>query len=136
MRIMVVLFVMLALGGCASAPPKLHDPVVLGAGESSVVGPDDLELTLRYISEESGCVTATDCSTMLFHGSVAAKLGGGPAHLIQAQAVLRPGQHLRLDCDGYEFALTDVRRNDRNQLRATFIAIGRSVSPDKDSQDK
>jgi hypothetical protein len=122
---------LILLAGCASAPPRLNEPVVLKAGETRAVGSDGFGITLRHISEDSGCLSSTDCSTMIFNGSIVASLGDRN-HLIQAGAVLRPGQWLKLDFDGYEFALTDVRRNERNQLQATFIVLGRSGEPDKD----
>lgn len=110
---------LVALGGCAANPPRADQPVEIRVGESRTVGPDGLELTLRYVSEDSGCLSAKDCSTKLFHGSIGARKGD-KSDLIQAQAILQAGHVLTLDLDDYKFLLTDIRRDRQNRYTATF----------------
>jgi hypothetical protein len=123
-KIALLVFVLL-LAACASSPPRLNQPFVLHAGETMRVEPDGFEITLRSVADDSGCFSPTDCSTMVFIGSIAVRLGD-KTNLIQAGSILKTGSVLKLDLDGYAFHLTDVRRNARNQLEVTFIVLGRS----------
>lgn len=122
----VALFV---LGGCAAHPPRNDQPVEIRVGESKTVGPDGLELTLRYVSDDSGCLSAKDCSTKLFHGSIGARKGD-KSDLIQAQAILQAGHVLTLNLDGYTFLLTDIRRDRQNRYAATFVVPDAAAASD------
>ena len=108
------------LSACTTAPLRLNQPVVLHAGETKAVGPDGLEVTLRSISDDSGCLSSSDCSKMMFEGSIAVRKGD-KSDLIQARAIMTPGSALKMDLYGYAFAMTDVRRDKRNHLQATFL---------------
>jgi len=112
-----------AMAGCASAPQRVDHSVVIHVGETKPVGPDGLQVTLRSASADSGCLSPTDCSTMMFSGSIAVRKGD-KNDLIQAQSIMQPGQALTLDLDGYKFQMTDIRRDSRNQLQATFVVPG------------
>lgn len=125
-RLAVALFV---LGGCAANPPRGNQPVEIPVGESRIVGPDGLEVTLRFVSEDSGCLSAKDCSTKLFHGSIGVHKGD-KSDLIQAQAILQAGQALTLKLDGYTFLLTDIRRDRQNRHAATFVVPDAAAVPD------
>ncbi len=125
-RLAVALFV---LGGCAANPPRGNQPVEIPVGESRIVGPDGLEVTLRFVSEDSGCLSAKDCSTKLFHGSIGVHKGD-KSDLIQAQAILQAGQALTLKLDGYTFLLTDIRRARQNRYAATFVVPDAAAVPD------
>lgn len=114
----------LLLAACVSSPPRLNQPYTLRAGETLRMAPEGFELTLRSVAEDSGCFSPTDCSTMLFNGSIAARLGD-KTKLVQAGAILKAGAVLKLDLDGYAFLLTGVRRGAGNQLEATFVVLGR-----------
>ncbi len=114
-----------SLGACAIQPARLDQPFTLKVGETRRVGPDGLEVTLRSVSADSGCVAPKDCSTMLFNGSVAMRMGE-KSDLAQIQAVLRPGAGVALDLDGYRFFLTGIRRTARGEFEASFIATGRA----------
>jgi FKBP-type peptidyl-prolyl cis-trans isomerase len=119
-NILPLAFALIALGGCATSLPRVDQPVQIRAGETKAVGPDGLEVTLRFLSEDSGCLSPTDCSKMLFHGSIGVRKGD-QSDLIQAQAIMQPGHVLRLDLHGYKFQLTDIRRDKQNRLTATFV---------------
>ena len=124
MKAAAVLTFALALAvGCASAPPRLNETVVLRVGEPRQIGPDGFELTLRSVTDDSGCLSPTDCSTMLFNGTIVARMGD-KSKLSKAQAIMKPGQALTLDLDGYRFQLTGIRRNSSNQFEATFVVLG------------
>jgi hypothetical protein len=121
---LATLLVTLLLGACAAMPARLGEPVLLLPGETQQVGTEGFEITLRSVADDSGCFSPTDCSTMIFNGSLAVRLAE-KSRLMQIQAVIRPGQPLRLDLDGYEFDLTDIRRDARNRFQATITVRGR-----------
>jgi FKBP-type peptidyl-prolyl cis-trans isomerase len=108
------------LWGCTANPPRTDQPVDIRVGESKTVGPDGLELTLRNVFDDSGCLSAKDCSTKLFHSSIGVRKGD-KSDLIQAQAILQTGHVLTLNLDGYLFQLTDIRRDKQNRYTATFV---------------
>jgi len=115
------------IAGCAAAPLRLNEPITLMPGETKQVGPDGFEITLRSVSEDSGCYFPSDCSTMIFHGSIAVRLGE-KKNLIQVGTVMRAGQVVPLDIDGYQFQLTGLKPVGQ-KLEATFVILG----PKKDS---
>ncbi len=117
----ILLFI---LAGCATSPPlRLNEPVYLRPGETEKVGPDGFEITLRSVSEDSGCLSPTDCSTMIFRGSIAARLGE-KSKVIKTGAIMKPGQVVPLDIDGYKFQLTGIKQTGPNQIQAIFIVLG------------
>ena len=123
MKKVAAILALIVLGGCAPRPLRLNEPVVLRAGETKQVGPDSFEITLRSVSDDSGCLSATDCSTMTFRGSIGVRLGD-KSKLIQTGAIMKPGQVVPLEIEGYEFQLTGIQRSGRDQVRATFIVLG------------
>lgn len=125
------------LGGCAQSPARVNQPVEIRVGETRAVGPDGLALTLRSVSDDSGCLSATDCSKALFNGSIAARKGE-QSDLIQAQAILQQDQGLTFDFHGYKFLLTGVRRDKQNRATATFVvpeAMHSYVIPERKDGD-
>lgn len=111
------------LGGCASRPLGLNEQIALKEGETQQVGPDGFQITLRSLSEASGCLSPDDCSTMLFEGTIVARLGER-SMLNQVHAGLKPGQVVSLDIDGYAFQLTGVRHDKNNRVQALFVVLG------------
>jgi hypothetical protein len=118
---MLILFV---LGGCASHPLGLNEQIVLNEGDTKQVGPDGFEITLRSLSDASGCLSPDDCSTMMFDGTIVARLGE-KSMLNQVQVGMKPGQVVSLDIDGYLFQLTGVRHGVSNKVQAIFIVLGK-----------
>ena len=106
--------------GCATTPPRLNEPFTRSAGETRQIGPDGFEVTLRSIDDDSGCFSANDCSTMIFHGSLGVRWGA-KSELMLVQAVIRPHQPLSLNLDGYAFDMTDVRRNREGRFDVTLV---------------
>jgi hypothetical protein len=123
MKKSVVILILLMLGGCASRPLHLNEPVFLKVGETKQVGPDGFEIMLRSVSEDSGCLSPTDCSTMIFQGSIVVRMGDR-SKVIETRAIMKPGQVVPLDLDGYEFRLTGVQRGAQNRIQAIFIVLG------------
>ena len=124
-RTALVALVLILATACATGPARLDEPIVLGVGETREAGPDGFAITLRSVADDSGCVTSSDCSTMIFNGSIVA-LANGKNHLMQISAVLRPGSAVKLDADGYPFELREVQRDGANRFRVTFVVHGRA----------
>ena len=123
MRKIITVLILLVLGGCASRPLGLNEQIVLIEGETKQVGPDGFEITLRSLSDASGCLSPDDCSTMIFDGTIVAKLGE-KSMLNQVQAGMKPGQVVSLDVDGYVFQLAGVRHGPNKKVQAIFIVLG------------
>ena len=117
------ILILVALVGCATPPLRLNEPIYLRPGETKRVGPDGFEITLRSVSEDTGCLSLTDCSTMIFRGSIAVRLGD-KSKLIKTGAIMKPGEVVRLEIDGYEFRLTGIKQPGPNQIQAIFIVLG------------
>ena len=87
------------------------------------MGSDGFEITLRSVSEDSGCLSTTDCSTMIFRGSVGVRLGD-KSKVIKTGAIMKPGQVVPLEIDGYKFHLTGIKQTAPNQIQAIFVVLG------------
>ena len=123
MNILAALLMLVTLGGCASRPLGLNEQIALHEGETRQVGPDGFQITLRSLSDASGCLSPDDCSTMLFDGTIVVRLGGRSV-LNEVNAGLQPGQVVSLDIDGYAFQLTGVRHGADNRVQALFVVLG------------
>ncbi|HEY4561415.1 MAG TPA: hypothetical protein VIJ36_00460, partial [Thermoanaerobaculia bacterium] len=75
----VLLVLALVAGGRARAqePVKaeLDAPFALAAGETARLGSEDFEVTLRSMSDDSGCDDPKDCSSILFKGTLLTRHG-------------------------------------------------------------
>ncbi len=123
MKKIVALILLFILAGCATSPPlRLNEPVYLRPGETKKVGPDGFEITLRSLSEDSGCLSPTDCSTMIFRGSIGVRLGD-KSKVIKTGAIMKPGQVVPLEINGYKFQLTGIKQTGP-KIEAIFIVLG------------
>jgi hypothetical protein len=95
------------LAGTPSRSLALGSPVTLRVGETARVGPEGFEVTLRSMSEHSGCFSPTDCSYMIFDGTLALMLRDN-GHLAQIQADLHPGSPVSVEFGGYEVKIVSV----------------------------
>ncbi len=125
MKKVAAIILLFILAGCAtSSPLRLNEPIYLRPGETKKVGPDGFEITLRSLSEGSGCLSPKDCSTMIFRGSISVRLGD-KTKLINTGAIMKPGQIVPLEIDGYKFQLTGIKQTGPDQIEAIFIVLGR-----------
>lgn len=124
MKKFATVILLVALGGCAALPLGLNQQIFLREGQTKQVGPDGFEITLRSLSDDSGCLSPGDCSTMLFDGTVVARLGE-KSTMTRIQASLRAGQVVPLDIDGYAFQLTGVQQGVNDSVQAVFIVLGK-----------
>jgi hypothetical protein len=111
----MLLFTLLAAGSAAHAerpetiPAQLDTPFTLAVGETASVAPDGFEVTLRTLSEESGCLDIKDCAVMLFRGTLTMLLDPR-RQLANVDQRLARGFPATVDFAGYRVELTDVRR--------------------------
>jgi hypothetical protein len=112
------------LVGCASAPIRDTDPVAIRQGETKKVGADGLELTVRWLSEDSGSVDKD--GWIQFTGSIDAKKGKD-SHAIEGNAALKPGDPIWMRLYDYWFDLIDIRRDSGNRLEAVFRVPGHGL---------
>ena len=126
MKKITTLTLLAALAGCASQPLGLNQQIALHVGETKRVGPDGFEITLRSVSDASGCISTTDCSIMVFDGTILAQLGE-KSELTRVQASIRQGQAVSLDLGDYSYQLIGVRHDD-NRLQALFIVRGQTAT--------
>lgn len=123
----VLLAIALAARAGAEGPPAikaaLEAPFTISVGETARVEPEGLEVTLRSVSDDSGCVEPDDCSEMLFKGTLVTRLEE-KREMAQIMAFFAPGSPYRMDFAGYEIQLTDLRRADaKGPLLATFKVV-------------
>lgn len=125
MKKYAIVILLLVLGGCAPLPLGLNQQIFLNEGETKQVGPDGFQITLRYLSDNSGCLSPSNCSTMIFDGTIVARLGE-KSTMTQIQASMKPGQVVPLDLDGYAFQLTGIQQGRNNKLQAIFVVVGKN----------
>lgn len=111
-----------SLGAAASSTTALAQPFVLHVGEHRRVGPQGVDVTLRSLSSDSGCLTPSDCSLMLFKGTLILRVGEA-TQLQEVDATIEPDAPVDLDFEGYTIRLGEIRRNQRGQLGATFSVV-------------
>ncbi|HEX4495423.1 MAG TPA: hypothetical protein VIE43_07130 [Thermoanaerobaculia bacterium] len=124
--------VLLVLALCAAAnqaraeePVKaaLDAPFALSVGETARMEPEGLEVTLRSMSDDSGCDDPKECESILFKGTIFTRLGD-KNDMAQITAFFSPDSPFTLDFAGYTIELTDIRRpKPKEPLYATFKVV-------------
>jgi hypothetical protein len=137
---LAVVFVLVGAAGLAAAAraeepsateAELGKPFTLVAREMAKVGPDGLEITLRSVSDDSGCSTPTDCSLRVFNGSFAMRQGE-ESDLAQVSAIMQPNSAVKVTFAGYEIDIIDVRRADRKSPVVVTFQVDREEAEGKD----
>jgi hypothetical protein len=128
----VLVAFVLCVGGSLPSPvraegPKaveaeLETPFVLGVGETGRVEPEGLEVTFRSASDDSGCMTPTDCSVATFKGTIAMRLDED-SDLASIQAIMEPGQWMSMTFHGYVISFSAVHQASKDRLEATFTVV-------------
>jgi hypothetical protein len=123
----VLLVLALVAGGRARAqePVKaeLDAPFALSAGETARLDSENFEVTLRSITDDSGCDDPKDCSIFLFKGTLLTR-HGGKKELGEINASFMPDKPFDMTFDGYRVEITAVRRPDpKGPLYATFRVV-------------
>jgi hypothetical protein len=139
----VLLAFMLGVGGSFASPvrgaegPKaveaeLETPFVLGVGETGKVEPEGLEVTFRSASDDSGCMTPTDCSIATFKGTIAMRLDED-SDLASIQAIMKPDQWMSMTFQGYVISFSAVHQASKDRLEATFTVV---KAEEKDEEEE
>jgi hypothetical protein len=126
-KLLPVLVLLLFAGGRAWAqePVKaeLDTPFALAAGETGRVDSENFEVTLRSMSDDSGCDDPKDCSSILFKGTILTR-HGEKKEMGQIMAFFAPDKPFTLIYEGYRVELTAIRRPDpKGPLYATFRVV-------------
>ena len=97
----------------------LDQPFVLRPGQTGRIEAQDVSLTLRSLSEDSGCFSPDDCSTMLAEGTLAMQ-AGEDKELLDFSASLTPDSPFTYEFGDYVIALVHVEANASGERLATF----------------
>jgi hypothetical protein len=141
----VLLAFTLCLGGSLASPvrgaegPKtveaeLETPFVLGVGETGRVEPEGLEVTFRSASDDSGCMTPTDCSVATFKGTIAMRLEED-SDLASIQAIMKPDQWMSLTFHGYVVSFSAVHQAGKERLEATFKVVKAEEKEEEEAEE-
>lgn len=100
--------------------PLLNQPFTLEVGETATLSEIDFRVTLRSLSDDSGCVTADDCSLMLAEGTLVLQQGDD-REVLTFSTSFTPEQPFAYAYAGYMVQLLHVEQGrDGNQV-ATFV---------------
>jgi hypothetical protein len=135
----LMLLALAAAGSRAQAeePVKaeLDAPFALSVGETARLESEDFELTLRSITDDSGCDDPKDCSIFLFKGTLLAR-HGGKKELMEVNASFMPDKPVNLNFGGYRVEMTAVRRPDpKGPLYTTLRVVKAPPEPEKEKED-
>ncbi len=95
-------------------------PFVLRQGQTGRIEAEDFSVTLRSLSEDSGCFSPDDCSTMLAEGTLAMQAGEDKT-LLDFSASLTPDSPFTYEFGHYVIALVHVEASEDGERLATFV---------------
>ena len=98
----------------------LDQPFVLRQGQTGRIEAEDVSVTLRSLSEDSGCFSPDDCSTMLAEGTLAMQAGEDKT-LLDFSASLTPDSPFTYEFGDYVIAMVHVEANEDGERLATFV---------------
>lgn len=104
----------------AAEPPRLGQPFALHVGETVSLAAVDFHLTLRSLSEDSGCLTAGDCSLMTADGTLVLQRGD-TRELLTFITSIRAGQSFDYAFAGYVVRLLHLEVGRDGKQIATFV---------------
>lgn len=110
---------------------ELDTPFALSVGETARLESEDFELTLRSITDDSGCDDPKDCSIFLFKGTLLAR-HGGKKELMEVNASFTPDKPVNLNFGGYRVEMTAVRRPDPKGPLYTTLRVKAPVEEKKE----
>ncbi|MFN8466434.1 MAG: hypothetical protein U0X20_12825 [Caldilineaceae bacterium] len=98
----------------------LDQPFLLRQGQTGRIEAEDVSVTLRSLSEDSGCFSPDDCSTMLAEGTLAMQAGEDKT-LLDFSAILTPDSAFTYELGDYVIAMVHVEANEDGERLATFV---------------
>ncbi len=105
----------------------LGQPFLLRPGQTARLKAEDMSVTLRSLTDDSGCFSADDCSVMMAEGTLALQVGAAK-ELLNFNVSLRPEQPFVYEFGGYDVQLLHVEQNDDGDPVATFAVTGGQVA--------
>lgn len=129
----LIVCILLASGLAAwaeQAKVDLETPFTLSEGESAQVS-DGFQVTLRTISEDSGCVTPDDCSTMMFKGTLVLR-SGEESQFGEFDVSFYADQPYTTSFGGHTVEISAVRRLAKDRFEVTFKVLP-AAEPEPDS---
>ena len=132
----LLVLTLFAAGGFALAqePVKaeLDAPFALAAGETARLESENFEVTLRSMSDDSGCDDPKDCSSILFKGTLLTR-HGEKKEMGQIMAFFTPDKPYAMTFEGYRVEMTAIRRPQaKGPLYATFRVVKAPPEPEKE----
>lgn len=107
-------------------PAELGKPFALAVEETARVEPEGFEVTLRSMSDDSGCDDPKDCTSYLFKGTLLVRLGD-QKQMAQLMVFFKPDSPYRMKFAGYQVEMTSIRRAQKGgPLLATFQVVKES----------
>jgi len=95
-------------------------PFLLRVGETASIRDANFRLTLRSLSDDSGCVSARDCSLMLADGTLVLAQGDD-REVLTFSTSFTADQSFDYDFAGYVIQLTHVEQARNGKQVATFV---------------
>ena len=122
----LLIFALVAGGRARAQEPvkaELDAPFALAVGETARLESENFEVTLRSMSDDSGCDDPKDCSSILFKGTILTR-HGEKKEMGQIMAFFSPEKPYSTTFEGYRVELTDIRRPQaKGPLYATFRVV-------------
>ncbi len=97
-----------------------NQPFSLLVGETATIREADFHLTLRSLSEDSGCLSVRDCSTMLADGTLVLAQGDD-SEVLTFSTSFSADQAFSYEFAGYLIQLTHVEQSANGDQVATFV---------------
>jgi hypothetical protein len=105
------------------AQAELGKPFALGVEETARVEPDGFEVTLRSVSDDSGCDDPKDCTAYMYNGTLLIRLGD-QKQLAQLMVSFTPDSPYKMKIAGYQLEMLSIRRpKPKAPLVATFRVV-------------
>lgn len=97
----------------------LDQPFILTLGQTAEIADLDFKLTFRSATDNSGCASTDDCSSMVFDGTLTVQKGAED-DFVQAMAFIPEGAAFSFDFAGYLIYLTHIEKVAKGDFAATF----------------
>lgn len=98
----------------------INEPFTLQVGETANLADIDFRVTLRSLTDDSGCVTADDCSLMLAEGTLVLQQGDD-REVLTFHVSFTPEQPFTYDFAGYAVHLVHLEQERNGNQVATFV---------------
>jgi hypothetical protein len=110
---------------------ELEMPFKLTAGQSAHVS-DGFQVTLRTVSDDSGCITPDDCSTMMFKGTLVLRSGEN-SQLAEIDAGFHADRPFTTDFAGHTVEISAVRHYAKDHIEVAFRVLP-AAEPEPDPE--